>query len=69
VIVGNYFVDKYNAYEKPIPSSKLGIFKISNLSTNLKKWEAESITCKYMVLDISNDLIAMPILHTIRKNN
>jgi len=59
----------YNAYEKPIQSSKLGIFKISNLSTNFKKWETERINCKYMVFDISNDLIAMPILHTIRKNN
>lgn len=31
------FKNKNNAYEKFIQSSKLSIFKVSNLSTNLKK--------------------------------
>lgn len=64
VIIGRQFNLLENMFEKPIESSKLGIYKISNYSKSLKSWEINNINTKYFVSIIDqNCTVAIPIIH------
>lgn len=62
VVIGRKFINKYDFYNVPIESSRLGIFKVKQLS-NLKIWPLSQITVKYVQLPYKNVSIVSSILH------
>lgn len=62
VVIGREFVNKYDFYNVPIESSRVGVFKIKQLS-NLKMWPLSQINVKYVQLPYKNYYIASSILH------
>lgn len=64
VIVGKQFLNMLPAYTKPLCSTILNIYKINNLSCNLKIWNITDIKYKMMVIKFKDYTVAMPILHT-----
>lgn len=63
-IVGKYFIDKMPAYTVPISSTLLNIYKIDNLSNNLIVLDVTTVQHKIMVINVNNETIALPILHS-----
>lgn len=62
VIIGNEFLHKEDFYNKPCPSSLLGIFVVNNLS-DLKIWPIKDIKTKYVKLPLDNKFVVFPLLH------
>lgn len=62
IIVGREFVNKRDFYNVPIESSRVGIFKVEQLS-NLKAWPLSQITIKYVQLPYKTAYIVSSILH------
>lgn len=62
VVVGREFVNKRDFYNVPIASSRVGIFKVEQLS-NLKAWPLSQITIKYVQLPYETVYIVSSILH------
>lgn len=64
VIVGNSFSNKRPYYNKPIDSTKIGIYVVDDLSPEYEYWSIHDIVCKYMILEIQDQKIGFPIIHT-----
>ncbi|KYN00716.1 hypothetical protein ALC62_08503 [Cyphomyrmex costatus] len=62
VIIGREFVNKCDFYNAPIESSRVGIFKVKQLS-NLKIWPLSQITVKYVQFPYKNFYIVSSMLH------
>lgn len=65
-ILGYAFKMKTSFYKKPIESSKLNIFVVDKLSSNLDGWPVEKIKCKCIILKCGNQTISFPIIHTYK---
>lgn len=57
VIIGNEFLHREDLYDKPCPSSLLGIFVVDKLS-DLKIWPVKDIKTKYVQLPLNNKLLS-----------
>jgi len=64
VILGLRYSTKDSFYLKPIDSSMIGIYIVSNLDLQYEMYNINSIKVKYMVLKIKDMSIALPINHT-----
>lgn len=64
VILGLRYLTKDSFYLKPIDSSMIGIYIVSNLDLQYEMYNINSIKVKYMVLKIKDMSIALPINHT-----
>lgn len=62
VIIGNEFLHRQDLYDKPCPSSLLGIFVVDNLS-DFKIWPIKDIKIKYVQLPLNNKFAVFPLLH------
>lgn len=62
VIIGNEFLHREDLYDKPCPSSLLGIFVVDNLS-DFKIWPLKDIKMKYVQLPLNNKFAVFPLLH------
>lgn len=62
VVIGREFLSKRDFYNVPIESSRVGIFKVKQLS-NLKAWPLSQITIKYVQLPYKIVHIVSSILH------
>ncbi|KYN18622.1 hypothetical protein ALC57_09060 [Trachymyrmex cornetzi] len=62
VVIGKKFVSKRDFYNVPIENSRVGIFKVEQLS-NLKAWPLSQITIKYVQLPYKTAYIVSSILH------
>lgn len=65
VLIGRQFEYKEMLYEKPIQSSFFGIYIVKNLSTNLSIWTINDFQNKIMLLSYSNNLICIPLIHSL----
>lgn len=64
VILGRKFETIECFFQKPIKSSKIGVYKISNFSKTVEMWNISDIKVKYAVLPIDeNYSVATPIIH------
>lgn len=64
VFIGNYFINKMPAYINPLSSTLLNIYKVENLSRNVIVLDVNKIKCKMMIINVNNETIAIPILHS-----
>lgn len=67
-IVGNIFLHKEDFYTYPVNSSKLGIFKVSELKQNKTVINIKFITSKCWLIPIEKHnkaFLCIPLLHTI----
>lgn len=63
-IVGHLFEDLRNFYEKPCPSSNLGIFEAKKKSPLLHCRPVTEIKCKMMCLPLEKGYLLLPLLHS-----
>lgn len=64
-IIGVPILFKKNKYEKPIKSSKLNIYVVSNLSENTKSITLSEIKKKIMLFPLNEvEFIALPFMHS-----
>lgn len=61
-VAGKQFLNKNNFYVNPLKSSKLNIFIVKNRSDTIKHWDINKIKNKILMLNLENDLIAIPII-------
>lgn len=64
IIIGKYFTNKMPAYTVPLSSILLNIYKVENISDNSIELNVNCIKHKLMVINLNNETIAMPILHS-----
>ena len=66
-IVGNKFRQSEDYYDYPLPSSVLGILKVSRLSTTRNVLELSDIQAKNWLIHIpqSQSYLSIPLLHTV----
>lgn len=65
VVIGKKFLNIQDLFEKPCPSSSLGIHSVKNLS-NYLFWPVTQISCKYVKLPMKNQtncFAVIPLLH------
>lgn len=55
------------AFEKPLNSTDIGIYTVSNLSDNFEVWDVAAVDCKYVLMPLARGetWIAVPLLHTL----
>jgi len=64
VILGRKFEAVECFFQKPIKSSDIGVYKISNCSKKIEMWNICDIKVKYAVLPIDENIsVATPIIH------
>lgn len=63
-IIGKYFTNKMPAYTVPLSSILLNIYKVENISDNSIELNVNCIKHKLMIINLNNETIAMPILHS-----
>jgi len=64
VILGRKFETVECFFQKPIKSSDIGVYKISNYSKKIEMWNICDIKVKYAVLPIDENMsVATPIIH------
>jgi len=61
------FNSQENFFHYPLASSKIGIFKVSSLSKQLKSVKLSHIKVKYILISCSNSNVAIPLLHTLHQ--
>lgn len=67
IIIGFRFKRVTSFYQKPLNSSKLNIFSVSNLNNSLEYWKVDCIKCKCMVLKYNEtDTVSFALIHTYR---
>ena len=59
----NSFLCKEDFFTYPTASSNLGIFQVSNVSTELKVANLQTVKVKYVLLPYRNKMVALPIIH------
>jgi len=65
VIIGKQFLVKFELYKYPCKSSYLNIYKLRNLSAELKIWKVETIVNKYFLYKVENGTFAaFPMIHS-----
>lgn len=66
IILGRKFETLECFFKKPIESSDIGVYKVSNFSKKIEMWNIEDIKTKYAVLIIDENLsVAIPIIHFV----
>jgi len=65
ILIGRQFKEKEDFYLQPINSSLLKIYKVKNLSKNLKHWDISEAKTKIMIMPCNDELVAFPLLHSI----
>lgn len=65
-----YFIDfsfsvAVNAYEYPLPSSKLGIFKVARQNKERKIFSLTEVACKCWLMPDDDAYICVPLLHSM----
>lgn len=65
VILGRKFETLKCFFNKPIKSSEINIYQISDFSKKIEIWSIDDITSKYMVIPVDQFLktVAIPIIH------
>lgn len=67
ILVGHIFQSHRDFYEDPLPSSRLGIVTVSNLSERKMHWNLRDVQKKCMILPIENQVdeyLCIPMLHS-----
>lgn len=60
-IFGQIFKELSEMFTIPLKSSRLGMFIVKDLSINIKQYKISDIKNKIMILDVENELIAVPL--------
>jgi len=69
IIIGFRFKIVTSYYQKPLISSKLNIFSVSDLNNSLEYWSVDYIKCKCMVLKYNeNNAVSFALIHTYITN-
>jgi len=65
IIIGFRFKKITSYYKKPLISSKLNIFSVSDLNNSLEYWKVDCIKCKCMVLKYNEtNAVSFALIHT-----
>lgn len=62
MFVGHAFTHKEDMFTKPLKSSKLDIFIVTNLSVNSSQWKMSDVQKIIIIFNLDNILTAIPIL-------
>ncbi|KAK3910434.1 UPF0210 protein [Frankliniella fusca] len=65
-LIGRKFMHKENVYEIPIPSSHLGIWKVSALEDTRHAWDFAAFSRKCYLIPDADCFIAVPLIHFIQ---
>lgn len=65
VLICRYFVRAENAFSYPLPSSKLGIYKVVDKMTELFALPLSSVAQKCVLLPEKDGFVVLPLLHNI----
>jgi len=69
IIIGFRFKIVTSYYQKPLISSKLNIFSVSELNNSLEYWSVDCIKCKCMILKYNeNNAVSFALIHTYTTN-
>lgn len=63
--VGNTFAMKEDFYTYPLPSSVLGIYKVSNLRNDKKYFNLDDVKAKCWLMPDGPSHVCIPLLHTV----
>lgn len=63
-IIGHFFENFSNLYEKPCTSTEVGIVVAKQVSNELCFWPVSLVVSKMMCLPLENKFVLLPILHT-----
>jgi len=65
VLMCRHFVRAENAFSYPLPSSKLGIYKVVDKMTDLFALSLSSVAQKCALLPVKDGFVVLPLLHNI----
>jgi hypothetical protein len=65
ILIGRQFKEKENFFLQPINSSLFVIYRVKNLSNNLKHWDISEAKTKMIIMPCNDELVAVPLLHFI----
>ena len=64
IIMGKIFNSVLPYFKKPANSAIFNIFLIKDMANTLNYWKLKDVKKKIMVILLSDELIAMPLIHT-----